>query len=160
MKKNKSPNMKNAHRPISTAYQNKRDGEYAELLFMAKATSLGFAVLQPFGEMAPYDFILDADGSMHRVQVKSTRYRDADRYRIHVTHGTTKHRYDHGKVDVLVAYVAPHDAWYVIPSKELLHRSAFSFKPHINNHIVPWEKYREAWSIMLPDAVSSRASTP
>lgn len=55
----------------------KRLGELAELAFMCKAASLGFGVAKPYGDSDRFDFIVSCDGRLWRVQVKSTRTRQA-----------------------------------------------------------------------------------
>ena len=46
-------------------------GEQAECAFMKAAMDRGLVVSKPFGDSARYDFIVDADGRLSRVQVKS-----------------------------------------------------------------------------------------
>ena len=50
----------------------KRLGERAEAAFLAKASGLGFGAAKPWGDSDRYDFILDADGRLKKVQVKSS----------------------------------------------------------------------------------------
>jgi streptogramin lyase len=49
----------------------KRQGEWAELVFMAKAAELGFAVSKPQNHSAPYDVVIEKDGHVWLIQVKS-----------------------------------------------------------------------------------------
>ena len=59
-------------RPATNQHQSlppKRRGEIAELAFMQKVVSLGFAVAKPWGDSERYDYILDAGGRFWRVQV-------------------------------------------------------------------------------------------
>jgi hypothetical protein len=63
--------------PPEASRDPKRRGEIAELAFMHKARTLGFAVAKPYGDSEYYDFLLDvrsSDSHTHlwRVQVKST----------------------------------------------------------------------------------------
>lgn len=48
----------------------KDKGDYAEALFIAKAIKKGYVVSVPTGDNAPYDCILDVNGSLKKVQVK------------------------------------------------------------------------------------------
>src|SRR5256885_5452296 len=58
----------------------KQQGEWAELLFMARAAEHGLAIARPWGDSAPYDVAIVATNahsrrrpSLLRVQVKSTQ---------------------------------------------------------------------------------------
>ena len=50
----------------------KRRGEWAEMCFMTSAAVHGLCVSKPWGETAHYDFVVDANRRLLRVQVKST----------------------------------------------------------------------------------------
>ena len=50
----------------------KQRGEWAELIFMARAAEHGLCITKPWGEMAHYDFAIEHKGHFLRVQVKST----------------------------------------------------------------------------------------
>jgi hypothetical protein len=57
----------------------KQQGEWAELLFMARAAEYGLAIARPWGDSAPYDVAIVATNAhshrpdLLRVQVKSTQ---------------------------------------------------------------------------------------
>ena len=95
--------------------QHKRTGEVAEAAFLAKASNLGFCVAKPWGESERYDFIVDSGHHFWRVQVKSTHSRKRPSYRVRSVWGRT-HVYSAAEIDFLVAYLAPENAWYVIPA--------------------------------------------
>src|SRR5207249_9958162 len=46
-------------------------GEWAEIEFLSKAHARGFIVSRPWGQNAPYDFIVQRHRLLHRIQVKS-----------------------------------------------------------------------------------------
>ena len=46
-------------------------GILSELRVITKLVEMGFIVSQPYGDNAPYDFILDKDGELLKVQVKT-----------------------------------------------------------------------------------------
>ena len=48
-----------------------RKGELAEIEFLGRATALGLMVTKPFGNAAPYDFLIERGGRALRIQVKS-----------------------------------------------------------------------------------------
>ena len=79
----------------------KRSGEAAEAAFLAKASSLGFAVAKPWGDSERYDFILDYGHGFLRVQVKSTQCCAESRY--HVKAAGWKDIYTLEEIDFLVA---------------------------------------------------------
>jgi PD-(D/E)XK endonuclease len=54
-----------------TACYSKRKGEMAELIFVVKAASMGFAVSKPYGDSEPYDLVVEENGRLLRIQVKS-----------------------------------------------------------------------------------------
>ena len=47
-------------------------GEWAELLFMARAAEHGLRVIKPYGESGRYDCVVESGGRFLRVQVKAT----------------------------------------------------------------------------------------
>jgi hypothetical protein len=47
-------------------------GEWAEMIFMTRATELGIPISKPWGEMRSYDFIVGRPRRFVAVQVKST----------------------------------------------------------------------------------------
>jgi hypothetical protein len=49
----------------------KRRGEIAEALFLAKAATMGFGLATPWGDSLKYDMIVDTGARLFRVQVKS-----------------------------------------------------------------------------------------
>ncbi len=123
-------------------------GELAEARFLAKALSLGLIVSKPFGDSAKYDFIVEREGRMARVQVKSAwaPVRRPGRYQINASPAMcrdgSRRPYRRSEVDFLVAYIAPEELWYVIPIKVLAD----------TNHILlrtdgedGFTRYREAW---------------
>ena len=56
----------------------KRRGEWAEMVFAGRALREGLRLARPWGESSGYDFVVDQDGRMVRVQVKSTIFKEGD----------------------------------------------------------------------------------
>ena len=52
------------------------------------------------------------------------------------------------EVDVLVAYVGPENAWYVIPIEALRGVTGVKLFPVARRRASKHEKYREAWGVM------------
>jgi len=69
---------------------NKSVGELAELAFMRKAASMGFAVAKPWGDNDRYDVIVRFEKVFWRVQVKSVlaSQRSEHSYRVKTTGGS------------------------------------------------------------------------
>lgn len=131
----------------------KRRGQVAELAFMHKAADLGFAVTKPYGELEPYDFILDSGSHLWRVQVKSTcsPAHRRNRYYVQPSHCngiSGRQTYTPDEIDFLIAYVMPRDAWYVIPVAALAAHINLYFYPDTPNSRAYFERYRDAWCLM------------
>jgi len=116
---------------------------------MHKAASLGFTVTKPYGESEPYDFIVDSGKRLWRVQVKSGSSRKREGYRVAVRHCWRKKRgkraYTAEQIDILAAYVAPCDAWYIIPVAAFTPSESLVLFPHLAGHKGRYEKYLGAW---------------
>jgi hypothetical protein len=130
---------------------NKRRGELAELAFMRKAASLGFAVAKPWGEAERYDVVVRFCNIFWRVQVKSVLGKSPARphYRVKAIagHGRRGHRaYSADEIDFLVAYIFPEDTWYVFPATVFAYRECIYVRPGYAR--CAFEEYREAWHLM------------
>jgi len=132
---------------------SKRSGHVAELAFMHKAAELGFGVTKPYGEIEPYDFILDSGRHLWRVQVKSTATPVKRRHRYYVQpgHGNGvygRKTYTSDEIDFLVAYVVPREAWYVIPVCALTSAINIYLYPDTPHSRGRFERFRDAWCLM------------
>jgi hypothetical protein len=139
------------HKPPH-AQTRKRLGELAELAFMSKAANLGFGVAKPYGDSDRFDFILSLDGHLWRVQIKSTRTAHRGVYQVSA-HGCWGGRdiYTKDEIDLIIAYVVPENAWYVIPIEATHGRKRLCLHPNVPRRpCYRYEKYREAWSQMNP----------
>src|SRR5258708_38922696 len=105
-------------------------GELAELAFMRKAASMGFAVAKPWGDSDRYDVIVRFDKIVWRVQVKSVITPQPSRYsyRVKTTRGYN-FTYSADEIDFLVAYVFPKDVWYVFPATVIEGRDSVCVRP-------------------------------
>ena len=128
----------------------KRQGELAELAFAHKAASLGFGVAKPYGDSERFDFIVNWDRRLWRVQVKSTRTAQHGVYEVgaHGCWGGVD-TYTKDEIDLIVAYVVPEDAWYVIPIEDTRGRKRLCLHPNVPRRACyKYEHYREAWWLM------------
>ncbi|MGA8311042.1 MAG: group I intron-associated PD-(D/E)XK endonuclease [Terriglobales bacterium] len=130
----------------------KQRGELAEMAFTYKAAGLGFAVAKPYGDSESYDFILDSGVRLWRVQVKSTYGVRSHSYCIQACGNASgkKESYTAAQIDMLVAYLVPEDAWYVVPVKAFTPRKHLTFYPSGSKSGGLYEQYREAWDLLRP----------
>ena len=137
----------------------KKRGEWAELVFMARAAAHGLTVSKPFGESARYDFVVEGRrGRLHRVQVKSTtnKYKYGNSYIVALRtdnqarrrrYGVPSRRYTRKQIDFIAAYIVPEDVWYILPIR-LIERLVGNIwltpgkTPHRH------QRYREAWHFL------------
>jgi len=127
---------------------SKRRGEVAEAAFVAKVSGLGFGVAKPWGDSDPYDFIVQMGGRLTKVQVKSAHVIGQDGCYSFRAHGHSYKAYRKDEIDVLVAYVAPEDAWYVFPVRVIQRMKSLKLFPGSRKKRSRFEKYREAWGIL------------
>src|SRR5512141_2248183 len=95
-------------------------GEWAEVHFLARASEHGLRVAKPYGDCLPYDFIVENNGRMFRVQVKCTSHKSPScgGYSCCIRPSPMP-RYGHNVMDFLAAYVIPEEVWYIIPYAEV-----------------------------------------
>ena len=122
----------------------KKRGEWAESVFMARATEHGLPVGRPWGEMCSYDFIIGKTGRFVSVQVKSTIAKQGAGYVCTVRGGHKA--YPAGAFDFVAAFVVPEDAWYLIPLKSIRGKRCIVLHPTLQT--AKYEKYREAWHLL------------
>lgn len=136
----------------------KQSGELAELAFIYKAVSLGFVVSKPYGDSAPYDFVVGYRHSLRRVQVRSSSASYRGSYRINTTRCNLaqRSRYTFADIDVLVAYIPPLDAWYIFPLFAISHATAIQVYPGRKRSRGRYEIWRDRWDLLRrPRARSS-----
>jgi hypothetical protein len=143
-----------------TAQYSKRKGMMAELIFVVKAASMGFAVSKPYGDGEPYDLVVEENGRLLRIQVKSVFTTARWGYSIAVAR-RGYHRpivqYSAQEIDFIAAYVVPHDAWYIVPISEIGSSTQIHLYPEgaKRNDGAHFEKYREAWDLLRLGAAAS-----
>jgi hypothetical protein len=130
---------------------SKRKGELAELIFALKASQMGFSVSKPFGDSESFDLILGEPGRLLRIQVKSAfTSADARGYAINLVHNQSTAHYSSADVDFFAAYVAPFDAWYIIPIDQVHGCNSIKLYPRGSRRKDGgrFEIYREAWNLL------------
>ncbi len=89
-----------------------RDGELAEILFIAEAMRQGYKVSKPM-TVEFYDFLLDANGKIFRVQVKSRNTPGRDNfYRVNTAGRNGKLNYTPEEIDILALYFSIEEDWH------------------------------------------------
>lgn len=120
-------------------------GDIAELKFMVLMRELGYTVCKPMSHHSRYDFIIDMDGDMKRVQVKSTNYLSKSikdwAYICHSYTQRNKRRYMSCEIDFMSIYVPDHDAWYMIPIG-VIKSENIKLYPHRIDSKGQYERYR------------------
>jgi hypothetical protein len=127
-------------------------GELGELDFLRKAMGMGMIVSKPWGDSYRYDFVCDTGGKMWRVQVRATEYRMGARgYAVHasVVVGHKIVGLTEKDIDVIVAYISTRDIWYVVPVRAFVPRKNLWFYPDGSKKGAMFEKYRDAWWVMM-----------
>ncbi len=149
-----STNLNPARHPSGprTSCYSKRKGEMAELIFVIKAASMGFAVSKPYGDSEPYDLVVEDKGRLLRIQVKSVFTTTRWGYSVAVARKRLRHhlQYSDQEIDFIAAYVVPHDAWYIIPVAEIVNSIHIRLYPDGTKKRDGgrFEKYREAWDLL------------
>ncbi|MGH9581036.1 MAG: group I intron-associated PD-(D/E)XK endonuclease [Terriglobales bacterium] len=124
---------------------NKRRGAETELLFLHEAWKRGLTVAHPYGDLAPYDFIVDAGGTLKRVQVRLLSDPEHGST-VGSGHGRGQRKpYTKAEIDVLAVYAAQTPAWYLIPVEAFAGIRRLRLAPHLPHGRGKFEKWRDAW---------------
>lgn len=129
----------------------KAQGELTELRFYLKAFEQGLIVSKPFGDNQRYDFIVDCEGRLSRVQIKSVsvidKYSRDKRYRINSSFGASRKKsYSVNEIDVLVVFIIPENTWYIIPVREISSIKTLGFRPHKKSN-GKMESFKNRWDL-------------
>ncbi len=119
-------------------------GEWAEMVFMARATELGLAVSKPWGDARSYDVVVGRPGHFVAVQVKSTIFELEQGWICSVRSGHKP--YPPGSFDFIAAYIVFEDVWYIIPAEAVQGMESVSLNTGTNR--ANYEEYREAWKLL------------
>ena len=91
-----------------------RQGEKSELAVASELMMKGYGVSFPFDHDHQYDLIVDKNGNLYRVQVKTAKLEDGNRY--YIPAGAD--RYDDEYVDLFAGYSEDRVATFFIPVGE------------------------------------------
>jgi len=119
-------------------------GEWAESIFLARASEHGLTVSKPWGDSARFDCVVGTPGKFAAVQVKSTvaELPGGTGYNCSVCH--SHQLYEPGAFDFLAAYVVHEDVWYIIPEIAMRGKKTLSLYTEGGRY----EQYREAWRLL------------
>lgn len=92
-----------------------RRGEKSELAVASELMTQGYGVSFPFGHNHQYDLIVDKDGSLYRVQVKTAKHEERNRYYIQAD----ADHYEKSYVDLLAGYSRDEETVFFIPIDEV-----------------------------------------
>lgn len=144
----------------------KLKGDIAEQAVSLFALKSGWGVLRPVGDRHPYDLVLDINGYLFKIQVKSAWYdMNRNNYVCDTRRTKTNRRvmirdnYKAKDFDFAVVYIQDLEVYYVFPA-EIFN----SYGSEI--HLVESEKrqrkprsasYKNAWSLMVEKVFSESA---
>ncbi len=140
-------------------------GNAAELMTMVEFSKRDFVVSVPFGGKAPYDLVVEKEGILYRIQVKTIylgKAKNGTRWMVdfmkprnvyNKANGDTVLRYakySRGDCDFLVAVCPEHNAFYIFPVDAISTRRQASFyfekPPPSRARGTEWVKgYHDAW---------------
>jgi hypothetical protein len=124
----------------------KERGEWAESVFLARASEEGLPACKPWGDSRSFDCVVGRPGKFVAVQVKCTiaKLESGEGY---ICSTCSSHKpYKKGSFDYLAAYVIPEDVWYIIPGKLVYGLRSISLCTVGGEQ--KYEEYREAWGLL------------
>ena len=124
----------------------KQRGEWAESIFLVRASERGLQVSKPWGDSRSYDFVVGRPGHFVAVQVKCTVavVKNGSGY---VCSVCSSHKpYPPGSFDFLAAYVVFEDAWYIIPEEKIRGMKSVSLFTKCEES--RYETFLEAWNLL------------
>jgi hypothetical protein len=92
-------------------------GCFAEYLFCAECTKRGIIISMPVLDSSPYDCVIDIDGKLIKVQVKSTKKKPLPRRNsVNIPLCNQKSRYTLEVVDYFAIYSEHFKGFFVFPN--------------------------------------------
>ena len=137
--------MKNNRRAKRFIKNPKKRGEWAEMVFAARAMELALLLARPWGESSGYDFTVDQGARIVRVQVKCTIFELRTGGYVCSLKSDNK-PYKKNTFDFVAAYVIPENVWYVLPEKKV--RGMYSVALYPNLESSKYNVYKEAWHLL------------
>ena len=140
----------------------KLKGDIAEQAVVLHALKKGWGVLKPIGDRLPYDLVLDINGSLVKLQIKSAWFNQQKQNFVVDNRRTKTNRrimlrstYTKDDFDFAVIYLEEKDIFYVIPVEVFI---GYGSEIHLVEAAKRQRKplsaeYRDAWHLILQRAV-------
>ncbi len=109
---------------------NKKRGQWAESVFVARVTERGLQTSKPFGESGRFDCVVGGPGKFVAAQVKCTIAKQPKAKGYICNLKSNNKKYPPGSFDFVAAYEIPEDTWYIIPEKAIRGMGAISLVQH------------------------------
>lgn len=105
--------------------------EASELLFSARCMELGYLVSNPLSGKSPYDVIVDCEGTLRRIQIKTSNYIKDGKYtfRLQKKERGTIVSYTELECDFIVLHPIGTDMFVFLDPTIFKSRTRFSFNP-------------------------------
>jgi hypothetical protein len=132
-----------------------RLGKIAELKFNTICIERGLACLWPSVDVHGYDCVIDSNGRLYRVQIKSTinvhiSNRGYDEVKFNISKSKRGSScYDISDFDFLACYSHRLDQWWIMPIEESavsIGSKSFSIYPNRKNS--KYTKFQNAWHLL------------
>jgi hypothetical protein len=123
---------------------NKKRGEWAESVFVARAVENGLQISKPFGDSGRFDCVVGGPGKFVAVQVKCTIAKGPNAKGYICNLKSNNKKYLPGSFDFVAAYAILEDTWYIVPEEAIRGMSAIC----LCSTMPKYEKYREAWDLL------------
>jgi len=127
---------------------SQKQGTLGEIIFLKEAVKRDLKVSKPFSHHNKYDFIIDDDENLYRVQIKSCRMEGkGNGYRVRICNGNgsygKKSAYGKNEIDFFGIYLVPVETWFIIPRKATANNKSVYLLP--NDKSSKYGKYQENW---------------
>ena len=117
----------------------KHIGALAELQCITYLFNLGYDISVPFGDNCSYDFILDVNHKLYKIQAKTSRLIEPGVYKFSCckkrinNHKNIRKFYDENEVDYYATFI--NDKCYLVPFGESSDNKTMRFVPPKNNNV-------------------------
>jgi len=137
----------------------KQRGEWAEMLFMARAAEHGFVVTKPWGESSHFDFVIEYDHCLLRIQVKSSMSSKGKHKTYRCMLRGNRVFYTKEDFDFVAMYIIPQDIWYIIPAEVAIIPGQKTIYITPGYRKSKFDPYCEAWHLLKEKRCSGSSSS-
>jgi hypothetical protein len=111
---------------------NIQSGVYAESVFVSECIRRNISVSLPYTHDSSYDAIVDVDGELHKVQIKSSHIvKGMSSYRFYLRKSGIARAYVSSEVDYFALYGQDQGIWWIVPAEALINRDTGSLRTTI-----------------------------